>query len=264
FRAGTFHVQLPLALVAALKVLSQQEGATLFMTLLAGFNILLRHYTGEERVVIGTDVANRPRAEAEALIGFFVNQLVLLTDLSGNPSFTVLLARVREVALGAFTHQELPFELLLDALKPEREALQHSPLFQVKLVLQNAPEPELRLPDLSIHPLAVENPYAKSDLLLTLRETAEGLHGTFEYQAELFEHSQIEAWMSDYELILRAAVADPNISLSELDAMLDEAERGRDLRKERAVKDAAQAKLARARRKPLGASAGAKRRADDN
>ena len=252
FRGATFPVRLPVQLAESLKTLGQDEGATLFMTLLAGFNVLLRHYSGQERVVVGTDVANRQRAEVEGLIGFFVNQLVLLTDLSGNPSFKALLARVREVALGAFTHQELPFEMLLDVLKPEREAT-HAPLFQVKLVLQNAPQPPLQLSNLSIRPIEVENPYAKFDLLLTLWESEDGLRGTFEYRSELFNAASIEGMMRDYEAILRAIVAEPDITLSALDAILAESRRERSHLQEREVKTVAQMKLKRARRRPLSA-----------
>ena len=254
FRGTTVPVHLPLPLAESLKALGQEERATLFMTLLAAFKVLLRHYSGENRLAVGTDVAGRHHEGVEGLIGFFVNQLVLLTDLSGDPSFKSLLARVREVALGAFTYQELPSELLIDALKPERAAT-HSPLFEVEFVLQNAPQPPMQLPHLSISPIEVENPYAKVDLLLTLRETEDGLRGAFEYKAELFDLSTVEGMLRDYEAILRTVVAEPETSLSSLDEMLAAARRERNLLKGREVKGAAQTRLKNARRKPLSADA---------
>jgi polyketide synthase PksJ len=252
FRGATLPVGLPHALVGPLKALGLEEKATLFMTLLAAFDVLLRHHAGADKVAVGTDVANRTRAESEALIGFFVNQLVLLTDLSGDPTFRTLLGRVRETALGAFAHQELPFELLVDALKPEREA-SDSPLFQVKFVLQNAPQPPLQLTNLSISPLEVENPYAKFDLLLTLWESADGLKGTFEYRAELFDAATVEGLLLDYELILRAVAGEPDISLSALDGLLAESRRRRSLDRAEQVKASAQAKLKNVRRRPVSA-----------
>jgi acyl carrier protein len=138
FRGRTQALLLPEALSGALKALSQQEGVTLFMTLLAAFKVLLFRYTGQDDIVVGTPIANRNRGEIEGLIGFFVNTLVLRTDLRGNPSFRELLHRVRKVTLGAYAHQDLPFEVLVEKLQPERD-LSRNPLFQIMFVLQNAP-----------------------------------------------------------------------------------------------------------------------------
>jgi non-ribosomal peptide synthetase component F len=128
------------------------------MTLLAAFQLLLGRYSGQRDVAVGTVVANRNRMETEGLIGFFVNQLVLRTDLNGNPTFLELLQRVRESALEAYMYQDLPFEQLVDKLSPQRD-LSRSPLFQVSLVLQNAPQSDLRLGDLSLQGVEIETGY---------------------------------------------------------------------------------------------------------
>ncbi|HEX7173776.1 MAG TPA: SDR family NAD(P)-dependent oxidoreductase, partial [Pyrinomonadaceae bacterium] len=250
-RAGTVPFLLAPPLPEALRALSREEGATLFMTLLAAFDVLLRHHSGEDRVAVGTDVANRQRAEAEGMIGFFVNQLVLLTDLSGDPSFRSLLARVREVTLGAYAHQEMPFGMLVELLNPEREVT-HSPLFQVKLVLQNAPAPPVRLPNLDLSPIEVENPYAKFDLLLTVWESERGLSCSFEYKEELYDRTTIVDMISDYEAIVLAVVSEPNARLSTLDELLAERRRRRVLAREREAQEVARMKLKNVKRKPLG------------
>ncbi|MGH8718631.1 MAG: condensation domain-containing protein, partial [Burkholderiales bacterium] len=157
-----------------LKTLSQREGATLFMTLLAAFQILLSRYSRSSDVLVGSPIAGRMRAETEDLIGFFVNTLVLRTDLSGNPSFRELLSRVREVALAAYAHQDLPFEKLVEELNPER-SLSHSPLFQAMFVLQNTGPRELHLPGITVSRLEFERTSTKFDLSLYAFETGEGL-----------------------------------------------------------------------------------------
>ena len=141
-RGGSIAVELPAGLTRRLKDLAQSQGVTLFMVLLAGFQLMLSRWSGQQDVVVGTDVANRNRSELEQLIGFFVNQLVLRTEVSGELSVGEFLGRVREVCLGAYAHQELPFERLVEELNPER-SLGRTPLFQVKLILQNAPMPEV-------------------------------------------------------------------------------------------------------------------------
>ncbi|HWS54555.1 MAG TPA: amino acid adenylation domain-containing protein, partial [Pyrinomonadaceae bacterium] len=208
-----------------LRALGRAQGATLFMVLTAGFSALLSRYTGERDVVVGTDVANRTRGETEPLIGFFVNQLVLRTDLAGDPAFKELVGRVREVCLGAYAHQDLPFERVVEELAPER-TLSHTPLFQVKLLLQNAPAEALQVTGLSIEGLKVERETAEFDLTVSIGEAPDGLYTTFEYNADLFEAGTVERLGEHYRELLAGAAADPSLPLSRL-PLLTDAERRR-------------------------------------
>jgi acyl carrier protein len=212
------------SLTESLKKLSRQTGSTLFMTLLAAYQVLLRHRSGADDIVVGTDVANRNRVEVENLIGFFINQLVLRTDLSGNPSFAELLERVRTVTLGAYAHQDVPFDRLVEALKVER-SLQYSPLFQVKFVYQNAPMPPLELRDLNVQVMGIESGTTRVDLQLTVWEQTDGLKGWLEYNAQLFDATTISRLNSDFVTLLNTIVAQPDVKLSELDQILTDANR---------------------------------------
>jgi aryl carrier-like protein len=169
FRGAQHRLRLPGEMVTALSDLSRRQGVTLFMTLLAAFQVLLLRATGQEDLAIGTPVANRGRPELEPLIGLFVNTVVLRTDLGGDPSFRELLARVRGVALGAYAHEDLPFEKLVEEIQPERDT-SRNPLFQVMCVLQNQPWPELRMGGLTLTPLEVDSGTAKLDLTVSWRE----------------------------------------------------------------------------------------------
>jgi amino acid adenylation domain-containing protein len=215
FRGTTYSFNLSHQLSLALNKLSQQQGTTLFMTLLAAFQTLLSRYTGSEDLVIGSAIANRNRAEIEGLIGVFVNTLVLRTNLAGNPSFAELLKRVREVALGAYAHQDLPFELLVEELQPQRN-LSHTPLFQVMFVLQNAPMSALELPNLTLSLLEGDGATAKFDLTLDMTETRSGLIGTFEYNSDLFQESTIKRMAGHLQTLLEGIVANPQQRLSQL------------------------------------------------
>ncbi|MET0396779.1 MAG: amino acid adenylation domain-containing protein, partial [Longimicrobiaceae bacterium] len=199
----------------ALRGLGRREGATLFMTLLAGWQVLLGRYAATDDVVVGTPIANRTRAEVEGLIGFFVNTLVLRSDLAGDPSFRALLARVRETTLGAFAHQDLPFERLVEELAPER-SLSHNPLFQVMFALQNAERGTLALGGLEMEPLGGADAAAKFDLGVTLFEAGERIEGRIDYRADLFDASTIERMAEHFRLLLEAAVADPDRRISDL------------------------------------------------
>ncbi|MGE0127961.1 MAG: amino acid adenylation domain-containing protein [Blastocatellales bacterium] len=199
----------------SLKTLSNQEGVTLFMALLAAFQTLLHYYTGQEDICVSTPIANRNRAEMEGLIGFFVNTLIMRADLSGNPSFRDLLKRVRDVALGAYAHQDLPFERLVEELQPVRD-LSHSPLAQVAFTLQNAPVPLPEVPGLTLSLLKGESGIAKTDLTLILSEGPEGLSGAFEYSTDLFDSTTIARMATHFQTLLERIAADPEQSLSAL------------------------------------------------
>ncbi|WP_395649265.1 non-ribosomal peptide synthase/polyketide synthase [Planktothrix agardhii] len=203
------------ALSQALTELSRQQGATLFMTLLAAFDALLYRYTGQGDILVGTPIANRNRGEIEGLIGFFVNTLVLRTDLADNPSFSQLLTRVREVAMDAYAHQDLPFEMLVEALQPERD-LSHTPLFQVAFVLQNTPKSEIAMTGLTVTDLPPENTTAKFDLTLAMVNTDDGLKGVWEYNTDLFESSTIERLSGHFLNLLGGIVANPQARISQL------------------------------------------------
>ncbi len=228
FSGSTESRVLSADLSEGLRRLSRKEGVTLFMTLLAAWQALLSRYSGQEDIVVGCPIANRQRSEVERLIGFFVNTLVLRTDLSGEPSFRELLRRVREVSLGAFGHQDLPFEQLVEALQPVRD-LSHSPVFQVAFVWQNAPLGELELPGLHLEPFGVSGGTAKYDLTLTMAEGSEGrLLAELEYNTDLFEASTIRRMLAHLERLLSAVVEDPKVAVGKV-PLLSAAERRQQL-----------------------------------
>ncbi|WP_407882731.1 condensation domain-containing protein, partial [Scytonema sp. NUACC26] len=202
-------------LSAALAALSQKQEATLFMTLFAAFQTLLYRYSGQTDICVGTPIANRNRSETEELIGLFVNTLVLRSNLSGHSSFSDLLLQVREVALGAYAHQDLPFEQLVEQLQPER-SLSYTPLFQVMFVLQNAPMPSIEMADLTLVTLPIESSTAKFDLTLFLENTSDGLIGAIEYNTDLFDATTIVRMVEHYQTLLSAVVVAPHQKLSEL------------------------------------------------
>ncbi|MBV9773009.1 MAG: amino acid adenylation domain-containing protein, partial [Gemmatimonadetes bacterium] len=216
----------------ALRELAGREGATLFMTLLAGWQLLLARYAGADDVVVGTPIAGRGRLEVEGLIGFFVNTLVLRTDLSGTErlTFRELLARVRETTLGAQSHQELPFERLVEELQPER-SLQHTPLFQVLFALQNNERGELKLGETEVEALGGGGGggAAKFDLDLSMQEDEERIWGVLSYRAELWEAATIERMLEHFRAVLEAVAAAPSRPVAEIE-LLAGAEREQVLR----------------------------------
>ncbi len=208
-RGGSVGVRLAPDVSRELRALSRREGATVFMTLLAAWQLLLSRYAGQEDVVVGTPVAGRTRLETEPLIGFFVNTLVLRTRLPGQVSFRELLGRVRETTLGAYQHQEVPFERLVEELAPQR-SLAHTPLFQAMFVLQNDERGELRMGDLEVEPLAGGGgEVAKFDLTLALAEDGQGFAGALSYRAQLWERATLERMAGHFARLVAALVADP-------------------------------------------------------
>ncbi|WP_346949909.1 amino acid adenylation domain-containing protein, partial [Dyella sp.] len=212
---------LPAELSAKLQALSRKSQGTLFMTLCAAFNVLLARYSGQNDICIGTPIANRNRSEIEDLIGFFVNTLVLRNQVDLSAGFTDLLKQVRATTLDAYAHQDVQFEQLVGAVQPERHT-SYSPLFQVMLVLQNAPL-NLALPGLELELVPHETVTAKFDLTLTFSEGPQGLYGSFEYNTDLFDRATIERMGEHFANLLQAIVAEPERPLGEL-PMIGEAE----------------------------------------
>ncbi len=219
------RVVFPPELRDRLKALGREVNGTLFMTLLAAFQVLLARYTGRDDIVVGSPAAGRRDVELENLIGFFVNTLVLRTDLSGDPTFRELLGRVREVTLDAYGHQEVPFEKLIADLHVPR-SLSHSPLFQVMFILQNALKQRLELPGLTLEELEFDPGTAKFDLTVDMAEVDEGLSCAFEYSTDLFEASTVTRMLGHFRALLEGAAADPGRRLSAL-PMLEASERHR-------------------------------------
>jgi amino acid adenylation domain-containing protein/non-ribosomal peptide synthase protein (TIGR01720 family) len=229
--------------------LCRVEGVTLFMALTAAFLVLLHGDSGADDLVVGTDVANRNRLETEELIGFFVNQLVLRASLAGDPDFRTVLARVREAMLGAFTHQDLPFEMLVERLRPER-SLSYTPLFQVKINLQNLPPAALELPGLELAPLEVEVTTAQLDLVVEAVETAAGLMIFCRYSSDLFTEAEIDAMMRRFEKTLDLVTRRPDLRLAELGQRLAQAERTQQQDQRQRFRQARRDLLARAKSLP--------------
>lgn len=227
-KVRTFHgaqepVMYDAALMAALEALSRREGVTLFMTLLAAYQTLLHRYTGQDDIVVGTAIAGRTHPDLEPLMGPFINSLAMRTDLSGDPGFTEVLRRVRHVALGAYAHQDLPFERLVDELQPDRD-LGRNPLFQVIFAVQNVPLPRLELQGLTVGVMDIERTTSAVDIDWLLWRTPEGIQGFVRYSTELFDRATIRRMLGHFETLLRAIVHDPSRRISEL-TILGEEER---------------------------------------
>ena len=214
-RGKTQSLALPEELKRNLKELSRREGVTLFMTLLAAFQILIYRYTRQEDIAIGTPIYGRNRAEVEEVLGFFVNMLVLRTDLSGNPSFTDVLGRVRKVCLEAFTHQELPFEKLVEELRPER-SLSHSPLIQVTFQLAITPQETMHWGDLKLSPIKIERRTTQFDLSMDVVETGNEWGASIEYSTDLFNETTIDGLLQHWQRLLTLIVADPSQRISDI------------------------------------------------
>ncbi|MFO0760430.1 MAG: non-ribosomal peptide synthase/polyketide synthase [Byssovorax sp.] len=213
----------PADLAQGLKELSRAEGVTLFMVMLAAFDVLLHRYTGQDDIVVGSPIANRGRMETEGLIGFFVNTLVLRNRISGEQTYKELLHHVKDTCLGAYAHENLPFERLVAELSPTRD-MSRSPLFQVMLVLQNVPEDAMSLPGLKLSSLGTESVTAKFDLLMAVVERGSALGGSLEYATDLYDPETIDRLLVHFETLLRSIVASPDRKVKDL-SLLPESER---------------------------------------
>ena len=215
YRGASVPVELPAALVRQLRELAATEGATLFMVLAAAFDVLLFRLSGSEDIVIGTPVANRPLAELEPLIGFFLNTLVLRADLSGDPTFTELVRRVTTMCLQAYEHQGVPFERVVEELRPER-SLSRTPLFQVMFAYQNVPLPAHTGGPVQIEPIMAGSTTAKFDLTLNLFEDGDRIWGRLEYSTDLFDQDRARGMVGYLHRLLRGLAADPERRIGEL------------------------------------------------
>jgi amino acid adenylation domain-containing protein len=207
-------------LTSALRELSRREGVTLFMVLLAAFQTLLARYTGQDDILVGSPIANRNRSEIEKLIGLFVNTLVLRTDMSGNPTFRELLKRVQQVALGAYTHEELPFEKLVEELQPERN-MSHTPLFQVLFGLQSDPTTAVEPAGLTMHFQEIDSRTAKCDITLNMTERPDTIEAYLEYNTDLFDAATMTRLITHFETMLQGVVDNPARRLSDMPLLTD-------------------------------------------
>jgi amino acid adenylation domain-containing protein len=220
-RGARQYLALPKTLSTELKRLSNRHGVTLFMTLLAAYLALLRRYSGQDDIVIGSPISGRNHSALENLIGFFLNMLVLRIDLSGNPPFRELLGRVRNVCLGAYAHQDLPFERLVEELQLERN-LSYNPLFQATFTLQNSPSSALELTGLTAEDVKVDTGIVRFDLHLLLAEHDEGLQGYIDYNTDLFDAATIIRMLGHFHTLLESIVADPDATISRLSILSEE------------------------------------------
>jgi non-ribosomal peptide synthetase component F len=232
-RGSYAAVAIPFETVKAVKEIGRQEGTTLFMTMLAAFQALLSRYSGQQQIVIGTDVANRATPETERMIGFFINLLPVRTDLSGNPTFRELLGRVRDSLLEGYANQEVPFAKIVQELQPERST-SHNPIVQVLFVMQNIPRPRRELAGLELEPFEVPLTTSKFDIGVFLEEKADQLLGYWVYSTDLFEHETILKMGGHFTTLLAEAVRQPDERLSGLEMLSkEEKQKQEDERKRR-------------------------------
>jgi non-ribosomal peptide synthetase component F len=251
---GYHGAVLPVALGPALSrqvgAMASERGVTPFMLMLAAFKVVLAHHARTRDVVVGTDIAGRGRVETEPLIGFFINQLVLRTDLSGDPDFGELLGRVRETTLGAYHNGDLPFSTLVRELGGRRGA-GRTPLFQVMFALDNTPSEPLDAGGLTVAPLAASSPVSPWELSLSLRETAGEIRGAFRYRTALFAAEAVEALRDDFLAVLEHACAEPAARLGALLDRLEERSRAARAERARAAGEAGRVLFEGIRRKAI-------------
>lgn len=243
-------LRLPTELSEELKKISREHNATLFMTLLAAFDILLCFCTKQTDIVVGTPVAGRTRAELEPLIGFFINTLVLRADLSGDPTFVELLQRVKSDSLAALAHQEVPFDKLVEELSPQR-SLSHTPLFQVAFTLQKRSRAMLALPGLTMSPIGTERGTTQYDLALNMVDTDSGVTGSIEYDTDLFDAATITRTIEHFETALRHIAAHQHARLSEILAQLTARDDEREKANEQQYQEIYARKMARVKRRSI-------------
>jgi amino acid adenylation domain-containing protein len=207
-------------LTGRLRAFNNKQQVTMYMTLLAAFQVLLYRYSRQDDINVGSPIAGRTRTETEALIGFFVNTLVMRTDLSGAPGFALLLARVKEVTLGAYSNQDVPFEKLVEMLSPERD-LNRTPLFQVMFILQNTPLPQMVLGGAKLEPINVSSGRSKFDITISLEEKGGGIEGYLEYSTELFEEETIQRMIGHYKVLIGAILDNDQASIDDLPLLTD-------------------------------------------
>lgn len=253
YEGAKHQVLLSVERTQGLRAFSRRQGATLFMTLLAAFQVLLHRYSGQQEFLLGTNVAARERAEIQGLIGFFLNVLVLRGDLSGNPTFAELVQRVREVTLGAYTHQDLPFEKLVEALRPER-GHGRQPLFQVKIDYQSMPLEILSLPGLVLTPFELDEGPVHSEMTLSIFDPGSDLQLTFEYSRDLWNAGTISRMAENLVALLDLIVQQPETTLQDLVGMIEESERQRSAAQGREIKDAHRRGLKDIKRRTVGGS----------
>lgn len=250
FNGAHFHFTLKPELVAGLGELSRQEGVTLFMLLVSAFSVLLSRHSGQEDLVIGTPVAGRTHEETEGLIGFFINSVALRIDVAGEPSFRELLQRVRDVCLGAYAHQELPFEKLVEFTKYNRNANYH-PIFQVACALQDDSLPSLRLPGLNASLLEMDHNVVRYDLRLNVLRTPDKISCSFEYKTDLFHASTIARMAEHFQILLELVVTQADTKLNELADLLTAEERNKESHYQRELAEAGARKLKAIKRKAV-------------
>jgi amino acid adenylation domain-containing protein len=213
FRGDSVDFVVPPALASALRELGQRQGTTLFMVLMAAYQVLLHRYSGEDDILVGTPMAGRGRSETEALIGLFLNTVVIRSDLSHDPSFRALLGRVREATLEAWAHQDVPFEKLVEELNPGR-SLSHAPLFQVMFVLLNTPAARGQLPGMVTEPFPLRDRSAKFDLTLTMEEQGPCIRGSLQYNVDLFDAATITHMVGHLLVLLEGIVREPDTQVT--------------------------------------------------
>jgi non-ribosomal peptide synthetase component F len=252
YRGASQYRQFSVQAYEAVRALSRREGVTLFVTLLAAFNVLLRRHTGQDDLVVGSPIAGRNLIETEGLIGFFANTLLLRSDLSGNPTFRELLQRARDLTLNAFANQDVPFERLVEELQPERRA-NYMPLAQVQFSLQSATE-VVEVRGLKMTRLKIDKGTAMFDLVLNMNETLDGLSGKMEYSTDLFDATTINRMLNGYEMLLNAISESPDARLSDLEGMLIQADEQQLETEEKQQQDTLLWKLKHIERKSIAVS----------